>query len=452
MSPDPPVSLWVNADSLGLLTDLYQLTMMAGYFATGRADLRATFEVFVRKLPASRSFLVFAGLEQLVGDLLMLNLSDQSISDLRALPAFQACPETVFEQMRGLRFTGDLWSVPEGTVVFAGEPLIRVEARLAEAQWLETLALASIGYPTLVASKAARVVLAANGKPLFDFGLRRGHGPQAGLLAARASAIAGFEGTSNVEAAMRLGLPCSGTMAHSWVQSFEDESESFSEFAQVFPGATTLLVDTFDTPRGVARAAAIEPAVQAIRIDSGDLGPLAFQARRILNERNRSSVKIFGSGDLDEFRIADLVKADAPFDAFGVGTEVVTSRDAPALAIVYKLVAIDGEGRIKLSHGKQTYPFAKQVFRQVDTVGRFLADQVTRFDEVRVGEPLLSPVIQHGKLVAALPRLDAIQSRCRSQLNSLPTSLKDLDSIGSYPVTFSDRLETEARRLREAHS
>lgn len=447
MMPEPPVSLWPDPDALGLLTDLYQLTMMAGYMASGHSDTRATFEVFVRKLPRGRSFLVFAGLEQVVGDLLRLKFTEPQIDALRALPAFSRIEPGFFEALRTFRFRGDVWAVPEGTVVFAGEPLVRVEAALPEAQWLETLLLASIGYPTLVASKAARVVEAAAARPLLDFGLRRGHGPHAGMLAARAAYLAGFAGTSNVEAAVRLGIPCSGTMAHSWVQTFADESEAFATFARIFPDASTLLVDTYDTPEGVRRAAAIEPAVQAVRIDSGDLAALAISARKILDETDRTAVKIIGSGDLDEYRIGELVSAGAPFDAFGVGTEVVTSRDAPALSIVYKLVAIDGQGRIKLSPGKKTYPLGKQIYRRRDASGRFAGDHVTRADEVTDGEPLLVPVLRDGGLFAPLPRLNVIRERCRRQLADLPDILRDLDAEPSYPLSYSDALEAEAIRL-----
>lgn len=447
MMPEPPVSLWPDPEALGLVTDLYQLTMMAGYAASGREAERATFEMFVRKLPKGRSYLVFAGLEQALGDLLRLRFSARQVDQLRALSAFAGVAPAFFESLRALRFKGDVWSVPEGTVVFPGEPLIRVEAALPQAQWLETLLLASMGYPTLVASKAARVVEAAAGRPLYDFGLRRGHGAHAGMLAARASYLAGFAGTSNVEAAVRLGIPCSGTMAHSWVQTFEDETEAFSTFARIFPDAATLLVDTYDTAAGVRHAAEIEPPIQAIRIDSGDLAALAVAARLELDARDRAGVRIIGSGDLDEFGVARLVEAGAPYDAFGVGTEVVTSRDAPALSIVYKLVALNGRGRVKLSPGKKTYPLGKQIYRRRDPTGRFLSDHVTRSDEPSEGEPLLTQVVRDGALVAPLPRLDAIREHCRRQLADLPEFLRGLAPDAAYPLTYSDALEDEAARL-----
>src|SRR5579864_1741153 len=371
MTPQPPVSLWPEPHALGPVTDLYQLTMMAGYHAAGLDLARATFELFVRRLPEGRAYLVFAGLEQAVGDLLQLAFSSEQVEAIRRWPAFARIDPAWFDTLADLRFRGDVWAVPEGTVVFAGEPLVRIEASLPQAQWVETFLIASLNYPTLVASKAARIVEAAAGRPLFEFGARRGHGPHSGFLAARAAYLAGFAGTSHVEAARRLDIPCVGTMAHSWVQTFPSESEAFSIFAKLFPEATTLLVDTYDTEAGVLHAAAIEPPVQAIRLDSGDIGALSRSARAILDAHNRHSVKILASGDLDEYRIRELVETKAPIDAFGVGTELITSRDAPALSMVYKVVELDGAGRVKLSPGKKTYPMTKQVHRLSDSHGRF---------------------------------------------------------------------------------
>jgi nicotinate phosphoribosyltransferase len=447
MDPEPPVSLWPDPNALGPVTDVYELTMMAGYFAAGMENLQASFELFVRKLPAHRSFLVFAGLEQAVGDILRLAFTPEQVQAIRQWPEFQKIDPATIERIASLRFLGDIDAMPDGTVVFPGETLLRVTAPLVQAQWVETYLLASIAYPTLVASKAARIKLAARGKPLFEFGGRRGHGPHAGFLAARAAYVAGFAGTSYAEAARLLEIPAIGTMAHSWVQSFESESRSFETFARYFPGTTTLLIDTYDTLEGVRKAAAIEPPVQAVRLDSGDLDALARQARVILDLNNRSQVKIIASGDLDEYRIAQLVDAGAPIDGFGVGTELITSRDAPALGMVYKLVELDGIGKFKLSAGKRTYPMAKQVFRQSAADGRFCGDHVTRADEVASGQPLLSRVVQTGRLNGPLPRLGAIRQYCASQLAALPTRLLTLDGQAQYPITYSDRLEGEANRL-----
>jgi nicotinate phosphoribosyltransferase len=450
MTPVPPISLWPDPHALGTMTDLYELTMMAGYYAAGMASDRATFELFVRKLPDHRAYLVFAGLEQAIRDLLDLAFSSEQIDALRQLPAFRHVDEKVMGTLSTLRFEGDVWSVPEGTVVFAGETLVRVTAPLPQAQWVETHLLASLAYPTLVASKAARVVTAAAGRSLFEFGARRGHGPLAALLAARAAYIAGFTGTSHVEAARRLGIPASGTMAHSWVQSFATESEAFAAFAQVFPENTTLLVDTYDTPTGVRHAAAITPPVSAIRIDSGDLASEIRQARTILDQLDRPGVKIIASGDLDEYKIADLIAGNVPVDGFGVGTELITSRDAPALAMVYKLVELNGSGKFKLSPGKKTYPMAKQVYRRRDQYLRFCGDHVTQADEIAEGEALLIPILRAGRLVTDLPTLDSIRSRCRDQLAALPERLLRLDAQPDYPITYSESLETCAQMLMKA--
>lgn len=447
MNHDPPVSLWPDPHALGPLTDLYELTMMAGYLATGMAHRRATFEVFVRKLPPGRAYLVFAGLEQAVLDLSRLAFAPEQIEALRAWPAFRDLDPAVVQALAAMRFEGDVWAIPEGTVVFPGETLVRVTAPLAQAQWIETLLLASLAYPTMVASKAARIVMVAGGRSLLEFGARRGHGPHAGLLAARAAYIAGFAATSLVEAAARLGIPASGTMAHSWIQAFPDESSAFAAFARVFGSSTTLLVDTFDTLEGVKHAAAIEPAVPAIRIDSGDLDDLSRRARAILDERGRAGTRIIVSGDLDEHGIARLVDAGAPIDGFGVGTELVTSRDAPALGMVYKLVELDGQGKYKLSSGKKTYPMAKQVYRRRDAAGHFAGDLVTRADETAPGEPLLRPVILGGKPAGRLPSLDEIRQHCRQQLAALPDRLRALGASPDYPISYSDALEADARRL-----
>jgi nicotinate phosphoribosyltransferase len=447
MEPEPPVSLWPDPRALGPVTDLYQLTMMAGYRAVGMADVRASFEVFVRRLPPRRSYLIFAGLEQAIGDLLRLSFSAEQIEGLRAFPAFAGMAPEFFDGLSTIRFEGDVWSIPEGTAVFPGETLLRVTAPLSQAQWVETFLLASLSYTTLVASKAARIVTAARGRTLMEFGARRGHGPQTGLLAARAAYLAGFHGTSHVEAARRLGIPASGTMAHSWVQSFPTEEGAFEAYARVFPNSTTLLIDTYDTLEGARKAARIRPAIQAVRLDSGDLDALSRGVRSILDEAGRPDIRIVASGDLDEFRIEDLLAAGAPIDAFGVGTELITSRDAPALSMVYKLVESGGHGRIKLSAGKKTYPCAKQVFRRRGADGLFAGDLVARADEEHDGEPLLVPVILGGRLAAPMPAMPQIRDRCAGQLASLPPRLRQLDGPADYPITYSDLLERDARSL-----
>ncbi len=441
-----PTRLWPDPEHLGPATDLYQLTMMAGYAAAGIDRTPATFELFVRRLPPGRAYLVLAGLEQALLDIPKLRFSRDQIEVIRRWPIFANVAPDWFDSLAEFRFSGDIWSIREGSVVFPAEPLVRVSGPLAEAQLVETYLLSAIGYPSLVATKAARMVQEAGGRTLYEFGARRGHGPHAAYMAARASYIAGFAGTSHVDSAIRFGIPCVGTMAHAWVQAFGDEPEAFRAFAADYP-SPTLLVDTYDTPTGVRHAAEIEPPVAMVRIDSGDLAESAKQTRRILDEAGRPATRILGSGDLDEFKIRDLIAAGAPYDAFGIGTELITSRDAPALSIVYKLVELAGEGRVKLSSGKKTYPLAKQVYRRRRPDGRFALDFVTKADEVSEGEPLLRPYIQGGEICAELPSLESIRAHCRSQLDALPDSLKALDAEPQYPLEYSDTLEDEARRL-----
>jgi nicotinate phosphoribosyltransferase len=446
-------SLFPDDAHLGLLTDLYELTMAAGYFVHGMAEQRATFDLWIRHLPVCRNYLVCAGLEQVVHYLQHLHFSDEEIEFLRAHPVFQATPDAWFQRLAKLRFTGDLWAAPEGTVVFAGEPLLRVTGPLMEAQIVETYLMTTITMQTMVASKAARIVSVAGGRPIVDFGSRRAHGPQAGLLAARASYIAGCQGTSNVEAGRLLGIPTFGTQAHSWVTAFDDEKEAFRTFGQVFPTAT-MLIDTFDSIQGVKNALASEAALQAVRLDSGDLLPLSREVRRILNEAHRPDVKIVASGDLNEYKIRDLLAAGAPIDSFGVGTEMVTSRDEPSLSTVYKLVEQETShgliGRMKLSTDKKSYPFAKQIYRTVGKDGKYESDTVTRdrssisiqerkgqeADENRVilGEPLLAPVLLEGRLIQPLPTLTESCERCRQQISRLPDELLNLDKHHTYPV------------------
>jgi nicotinate phosphoribosyltransferase len=447
MPADPPVSLWPDPEALGTLTDLYELTMMAGYEAEGMADLPATFELFVRTLPKDRAYLVVSGLEQAIDGLLRLRFSEEQVAWLRAHPSFSHIKDAWFDRLRSLRFRGDLWAIPEGTVVFPGEPLVRVEATLEQAQWIETFLINAIAYPTMVSSKASRVVLAASGRSVMEFGARRGHGAMAPLLAARSSYLAGFDGTSHVEAARRLGIPAVGTMAHSWVQSFVDERQAFDAFSRHFGGAATMLVDTYDTLGGVRSAASVEPPVQGIRLDSGDLMGLSKGARAILDSAGRREVRIVASGDLDEWKVDQLVRGGAPIDVFGVGTELITIRDAPSIAMVYKLVALSGEGRIKLSTDKASVPLAKQVYRRRDGRGRLAGDLVAQVDEQHDGEPLLVPVLQGGCAVGPLEGLDAIRARCREQIASLPDALKGIDATPAYPVRISDILRGEAVRI-----
>lgn len=445
-------SLFPNEHRLGLLTDLYELTMAAGYHVHGMARQRATFELWVRRLPSCRNFLVTAGLEQAVHYLQHLYFAQDEIEHLRRHSVFRDVPDDWYKHLETLRFTGDLWAIPEGTVVFGGEPLLRVNAPIEEAQIVETFLITTITFQTLVASKAARVVSAARRIPVFDFGSRRAHGPQAGLLAARASFIGGCVGTSNTEAGRLLGIPAMGTQAHSWIMAWGDEREAFRRFSKVFPQSATLLIDTFDTVQGIRNALASGAAMQAVRLDSGDLLELSRTVRHILDQAGRTDVKIVASGDLNEYKIRDLLAHQAPIDSFGVGTELVTSRDDPSLNMVYKLVEQEMPqgvvGRFKLSTAKRTYPFAKQVFRQIDSSGKYAGDVVARTGESISDHPLLVQVMKAGKLVADLLSLAESRTHCLSEVDRLPSELLALEPAKSpYPVSVSPLLEREAADL-----
>jgi nicotinate phosphoribosyltransferase len=448
-------SLFPDNRHLGLLTDLYELTMAAGYFAHGLADQRVSFELWMRRLPGCRNYLVAAGLEQTVDYLQHLSFSSEQIDYLRRHRAFAEVPAGWFERLAKLKFDGDIWAVPEGTIVFAGEPLLRITGPLMEAQIVETYLITTLTMQTLVASKAARVTTAAAGRPVIDFGSRRAHGPQAGLLAARASFIGGCTGTSNAEAARLLDIPSLGTQAHSWIMAWGDEVDAFRKFGQLFPNAATLLIDTYDTVQGVKNALASGSPMQAVRLDSGDLGQLSKEVRKILDDAGRRNVQIVASGDLNETKIANLLAAGSPIDVFGVGTELVTSRDEPTLSTVYKLVeqeTISGTvGRFKLAKDKSTYPFAKQVYRHMSGDGRFAGDVIARVTEAPVGEPLLLPVMQNGELVAPLPTLRDAQQRFLAQRDRLPAELRSLEQAAPYPVRVSEELEASLRRLASEH-
>lgn len=449
-----PLSLFPDEQRLGLMTDLYELTMAAGYHVHGMADQRVSFELWMRRLPKDRNYLVTAGLEQVVHYLEHLSFSGEQIDYLRKHPAFAQVPASFYERLAGFRFDGDLWAVPEGTIVFPGEPLLRVTGSLLAGQIAETYLITSMTIQTLVASKAARVVTAAQGRPVVDFGSRRAHGPQAGLLAARAAYLAGCAGTSNAEAARLLGIPSTGTQAHAWIMAWGDEVEAFRGFGELFPGACTLLIDTYDTVQGAKNAIASGAPMQAVRLDSGDLGQLSKEVRQVLDAAGRKHVQIVASGDLNETKIRDLLAAGAPIDVFGVGTELVTSRDEPTLSTVYKLVeqetAAGVVGRFKLASDKKSYPYAKQVYRESQPDGTFARDTIGRDNETLPGAGLLAPVMRGGKLIAPLPTLAQSQEHCRTQYAKLPAELRTLDRRQTYPVAMSAGLESALTELAAA--
>jgi len=446
-----PDLLLLREEEVGLVTDLYQLTMLAAY-RRSRRGVRGIFEMWFRELPSERNFLVAAGLAPAIAYLLGVRFTPRQIAALRGLPAFAALGDDFFAALGRFRFTGDVWGVREGTVVFAGEPVLRVEAPIEQAQVVETYLLAAVSFSTMVASKAARVRLAAGAREVVDFGSRRAHGPQAACWAARAAYLGGVDATSNVWAACRLGIPASGTMAHSFVLAFDREEEAFHAYARTFPGRTVLLVDTYDTIAAVERAAA-DPELRfvAIRLDSGDLAALAAACRRILDEHGRDEVRIVASGDLDEWRIAEVLGAGAPVDAFGVGTRLVTSADAPTLQAVYKLVAVEQRGRrlrgvAKRSTAKRNRPGPKQVWRRRSPRGEMLEDLVTPAGErppQGAWEPLLEPWLLQGRLFTELPTLDNGRILVREELARLPGSLRALGPAPPFSANFAAALNTE---------
>lgn len=433
----------MNLESGALLTDLYQLTMLQAYFREDMAGT-ASFELFVRKLPPRRNFLVAAGLEPLLEYLETFRFPDADCAWLSGQPDFT--PEFI-EHLARMRFTGDVDALPEGTVFFGNEPVVRITAPLPEAQIVESRLINLIHLQTLVASKAARSVLAAPGRLLVDFGLRRAHGAEAGLLAARAAWLAGFGGTSNVLAGRRFGIPIHGTMAHSYIMAHEDEADAFRRFAESLPGHVTLLIDTYDTLEGARKAVALAPAlaeqgipIEAVRLDSGDLLTLATEVRTILDHGGLTHCRIFASGDLDEYELARLLAGGAPIDGFGVGSRLVTSEDAPYLNCAYKLQEYAGVPKRKRSKGKETWPGRKQVHRCYDEQGRMNGDLLATASEAADGEPLLQPVMRGGKRLRPPEPLSMARERLRKQLECLPAELKSIDTPAAYPVAISPGL------------
>lgn len=433
-----------------LLTDFYQLTMLQGYFEARMTDT-AVFEFFVRRLPPSRNFLLSAGLEPALDFLEQARFAPEELDWIARHGAFR---RAFVDWLAGWRFTGEVHAMPEGTVFFPDEPILRVIAPLPEAQLVETRLINLLNFSSLVASKAARAVLAAPGKLLVDFGLRRAHGAEAGLLAARASYLAGFRGTSNVLAAQRYGIPAFGTMAHSYVQAHDREEDAFRNFAHSLPGNAVLLIDTYDTEAAarkvVALARELKQAgirIQGVRIDSGDLAAHARKVRDILDAGGLTDVAIFASGNLDEYQLARLTAAGAPIDGYGVGTSLVTSADAPALDSAYKLQEYTGAPRRKRSEGKVTWPGRKQVFRRLDAAGRLVGDTLTREGDTPDGTPLLEPVMRAGRRLAPSPPLADICARALAGLAQLPEALRALEAAPPYPVTVAAPLHALARAV-----
>ncbi len=444
----------MNACASVLLTDLYQLTMLQAYHDAAMAE-SAVFEFFVRRLRPGRGFLLAAGLEQALEFLEQLHFEPDELAWLRSTGRFSAA---FLDSLQTLRFSGDVDAMPEGTAFFPDEPVLRVTAPLREAQLVETRLINLLQLQTMVASKAARAVLMAPDKLLVDFGLRRAHGAEAGLLVARASYIAGFSGTSTVLAGKQFGIPLFGTMAHSFVQAHDEEAHAFEHFARSQPGNVVLLIDTWDTEAAahkvVALARDLGPSlrIHGVRIDSGDLAMHARAVRAILDAGGLAHVIIFASGDLDEYALRDLLAAGAPIDGFGVGTRLVTSCDLPYLDCAYKLQQYAGKPRRKRSEGKATWPGCKQVYRQRSADGRLAGDVVTLEGDVQVGEPLLRPAMRAGRRLAPAPDLAQVRMTAAESLDRLPQPLRRLEEF-VYPVQISPALRELAARIdRDAGS
>jgi nicotinate phosphoribosyltransferase len=445
---------FVNEGNMSLLTDLYELTMCASYFDNTHNEL-ATFDLFVRRLPPNRAYFVFAGLEQALLFLKNMRFNSEQIDYLRK----QGFKKGFLNYLTRFKFSGDVWAIPEGTIVFPNEPLIRVTAPIIEAQLIETFLLNTVNVQTMIATKASRVVNAAQSRSVIEFGLRRTQGADAGMKAARCSYIAGCNGTSNVLAGMKYGIPILGTMAHSFVMFFDKEIEAFRAFAKTFPDKSLLLIDTFDDIAGVEKAAMVAEELQkkghkltGVRIDSGDLAEISKKVRALLDEKELDYVKIFASGELDEYKIDELITRGAKIDAFGVGTRMSTSDDRPYIDVIYKLCEkMDKLGKfaptMKLSKGKITFPGRKQVFRVRNSKGDFVKDIIALDNEKCEGEPLLIKIMEKGKMVYQSPPLEAVRKNALDNLSKLPDEYKRLRKTPRYPVETSPCLKRMMKNL-----
>ncbi len=440
----------MEPESSVLLTDLYQLTMLQSYFDQGMEET-AVFEFFVRKLPPGRGFLMAAGLDQALEYLERLRFAPRELEWLAQSGRFS---RAFVDSLERLRFTGDVHAMPEGTIFFPHEPILRVTAPLPQAQLIETRLINLLHFQTLVASKAARFVLAAPGKLLIDFGLRRAHGAEAGLLAARAAYLAGLSGSATVLAEFRYGVPAYGTMAHSFVQAHEDEPEAFVHFAHAQPDNVVLLLDTYDTEAAAEKVVSLAPrlrqegiVIQGVRLDSGDLGDHARKVRQILDNGGLREVKIFASGNLDEYILHDLTAGGAPIDGFGIGSHLVTSADAPHLDCAYKLQEYAGRARRKRSEGKATWPGRKQVYRRFDAEGRMAGDILTVEDDPQEGQALIHPVMRAGRRLGPAVSLAELREHAAAELARLPGPLRRLRNTPPYPVTISPALHDLARTV-----
>ena len=439
-----------------LATDFYQLTMSAAYFQDNLEkhlqddNDTALFDLFVRQYPRNRNYLIFAGLEQVLHYLKNARFTEQTIDFLRKKEVFRNISSKLFEEyLPKFKFELDIWSIKEGNFFFPYEPIMRIHGPMIQAQLAETYLLNVINYQTIVASKASRIKNIAPNKVLLDFGTRRSHSPLAGVYAARASYIAGFDGTSNVIADFELGIPSSGTMAHSFVQRFDDEMDSFDNYYKIYGNDSILLIDTYDTERAAKKITKYKNKVKAVRIDSGDLVEHSKKVRKILDDNGCEQVLIVASSDLNEYKIKHLLESNAPIDAFGIGTELVTSRDDPTLSAVYKLMEYRGKPKIKTSEDKITYPGRKQIYRIYDKNGFFKEDILMLENEAPPSdsEALLIPIMKKGVLTHQLPSLEEIKKFYLKNIEKLPNQFKDLEKNNNYKIKISKKLENLTNSL-----
>jgi len=433
-----------------LSTDLYELNMIQAYLDKGE-DKEAVFEFFVRRLPTRRGFLLAAGLDDVLDYLETLRFSAAEIDWLKSTGRFR---DNLLDYLKNFRFTGDVHAIPEGSVCFTNEPLIRITAPLPQAQLVESRLINILHFQTLIASKAARMVLAAPGKILSDFGLRTAHGAEAGLYSARASYLAGFAGAANVLAGERYGVPIVGTMAHSFVQVHDDEMTAFENFARARPQGVILLIDTYDTEQGARKVVKLAPrlaadgiAIRGVRIDSGDLTAMARKVRGILDDGGLRDVVILVSGGINEDVLQMMMKEKAPIDGFGIGVNLAASVDVPALDCAYKLQEYAGKPKRKLSEGKATWPGRKQVWRAYSADGRMRGDILSLENDKQPGEALIVPVMRAGKRIAPEPTLAQIRERAAADLKRLPGPLARLESGFDYPVNVADALTALAKQI-----
>lgn len=429
-----------------IFTDLYELTMAAGYFEKKMFE-PATFSLFIRGYPPTRQYYVFAGLEDVLDELASYRFSESDIDYLKSVGLFS---DDFITYLEDFSFTGNVIAMPEGSIFFETEPVLEVTAPIIEAQIVETFVLNTIGFQTMIASKASRCIHAAKGRPLIDFSLRRTQGIDAGIRVARSTYLAGFTATSNVSAAKKYGIPPSGTMAHSFVTAFEDEVEAFSAYAKLYPNHAVFLIDTYDTVQGAKNAVTVAEEMAkdgkrliGVRLDSGDMADLSIKVREIFDAAGLPEVKIFASSGFDEYKIRDILSEGAEIDAFGVGTKVGVSADAPYLDIVYKMVKLGDKNVRKYSPGKITLAGEKQVFRKTEANGKYLEDMIGRRSETVSGAaPLLKTVMENGKIVIPHPDLQTLRERFKNNFKLLDDRYKALETDESYPVSITEALQT----------